>query len=193
MPDDFIPEEDGECWEDDDEEDAEHGVCEHCGGEYWDGGSNCTCQNEYAPSETWDEWQARYDAEERTVGGWLLHRWWRLCHTVKHLPGNVYWAVRNFIQRGRRGWADEDVWRLGEYVCRVTAAMLRELAETTDGFPPDVSYEEWQAILRKMADGYEAGAQLFSENLWDGDVYPLLEKFGAGLDLMREWLPALLD
>lgn len=68
-------------------------------------------------------------------------------------------AVRNFIERGRRGWHREDLWAFDHHIARVIAGGLRELAEVSHGYPGDEefpTFESWQAWLRDTADMLEA-------------------------------------
>jgi len=61
--------------------------------------------------------------------------------------------VRKFIQRGIRGWSDEDVWGFDTYINRITAEGLLRLAETSHGYPNEfANLEEWQKYLRSMAN-----------------------------------------
>lgn len=63
-------------------------------------------------------------------------------------------AVRMFIQRGRRGWCDEDVWSVDSYINRVTGEMVKRLAETTPGYPglEFRSLDEWKTFLSELSD-----------------------------------------
>lgn len=78
-----------------------------------------------------------------------------------NIPKEIFW----FWQRGRRGWADCDVWSLDGYLISWLPEALRELAKIAHGCPPalydDATGKEdqcwkWVAILEEMAEGFEA-------------------------------------
>lgn len=72
---------------------------------------------------------------------------------------NMYWRLKRkivrFWQRGRRGWADEDVWSFDDYITRVMAEGIAHLADTDHGWPGENSkwptHEEWVAYLRDLS------------------------------------------
>lgn len=45
------------------------------------------------------------------------------------MPRDWWYAVRAFIQRGRRGWADRDNWSMFSYLSDVMADMLKAMRE----------------------------------------------------------------
>ncbi len=49
-------------------------------------------------------------------------------------PRDWYYAVKWFIQRGRRGWADIDNWSMFSYLSDVMADMLKDLRESGHGY-----------------------------------------------------------
>lgn len=60
--------------------------------------------------------------------------------------GAVRLASRT-LQRTWRGWSDEDLWSLQSTLCRTLGAQLIALAEQTNGWPGEGTFEEWQAAL----------------------------------------------
>lgn len=67
--------------------------------------------------------------------------------------------ARMFIQRGRRGWSDEDLWQFDHHIGQVIAGGLRQLAATTHGYPQGEEFPEfevWQAYLTGIADDLDA-------------------------------------
>lgn len=64
--------------------------------------------------------------------------------------------IKHFIQRGIRGWSDEDIWGFDYYLISIISPALRRLAQTTIGHPGDLTITEWKKILNKIADGLEA-------------------------------------
>lgn len=88
--------------------------------------------------------------------------------------------VRLFIQRGRRGWSDEDLWSFDIYLAKVMADGFRALADRTHGWPSGQfdTFEDYQKFLRKTADvlAYWASPDGFAER----------EAFEAAQQAMRE-------
>jgi hypothetical protein len=62
--------------------------------------------------------------------------------------------ARMFIQRGRRGFCDEDVWGFDCYIARVMSSGIARLADTDHGWPCGdkwPTYEDWVRYLRDLA------------------------------------------
>jgi len=64
--------------------------------------------------------------------------------------------IKNFIQRGFRGYSDEDVWSVDWYLASIIPPMLRDVAKYSVSYHPTLeSMKEWQEILHRIADGFE--------------------------------------
>lgn len=91
-----------------------------------------------------------------------LYRWraWRLWGPVWLRRTLRVRGIRAFVQRGRRGWADEDLWQFDHHLGRVISGGLRQMAATTAGWPagePEFdSFEDWQRFLVGIADDLDA-------------------------------------
>jgi len=92
----------------------------------------------------------------------------------------TYLEIKWFIQRGRRGWADSDVWGFDSYLSCVIYEGIGRLRESPVlGYPADFPegtdnclsadvreltceeghndrFEEWDQMLGKIAKGFEA-------------------------------------
>lgn len=94
--------------------------------------------------------------------------WWR-----EILSPKTYWRwVKWTWQRGRRGYADCDVWSTDSYICSVVVPMLRQLKKARSypaGSMPEGSdytdyteadsqrwQKEWDERLNTMIAGFEA-------------------------------------
>lgn len=77
---------------------------------------------------------------------WVPHWWKRTIHAV---------PVREFIQRGRRGWSDSDTWSLDTYINRVTGEALVYMNAHNMGWPGGQSEwptpEDWEKYLLTMS------------------------------------------
>lgn len=110
--------------------------------------------------------------------------------------GNPRQSLRElkwFIQRGRRGWANCDVWSLDTYLSGWLPSALRHLKETKHGVPIGCvdsgdrdgcgnsseagmkrAEARWNAILDTMIAGFEA-AQRIQDGIYEKELgpYPL--------------------
>ena len=75
---------------------------------------------------------------------WALYRLW--ANHISMFPRKVKW----FIQRGRRGYADCDVWDLGDYLMTMLPEALKQFRENMGGYPPDMTFEEWESKLKNI-------------------------------------------
>ncbi len=108
---------------------------------------------------------------------WAVHRFWRWTIWERVSPRRNWRRLRVFWQRGRRGWADEDVWGLDSYLARVIAESTAHLAEIAHGCPisflPDyktrwdhtreeseLAHAEWHAWLRAASAHFAAYEQV---------------------------------
>jgi hypothetical protein len=93
----------------------------------------------------------------------------------------TYLQIKWFIQRGRRGWADNSVWSFDHYLARVIYEGIERLRKSTylgcpadfpkaDGSTPDVKellkckeydprFEAWREELGKIASGFKAWSE----------------------------------
>jgi len=71
------------------------------------------------------------DDMSRLFGKSPYRRLMRGIGNVRRFPREVKW----FIQRGRRGYSDQDVWDMHSYLDSIIPPMLRELADMAHGHP----------------------------------------------------------
>lgn len=81
----------------------------------------------------------------------IVYPYHRVLQFIKDIPREVKW----FIQRGKRGWSERDVWSVDSYLNKVIPEMLVELAKTTHGVPSKyMKHEKWCNLLRGQASMY---------------------------------------
>lgn len=85
--------------------------------------------------------------------------------TFDHLRFVVRHGFWGFFQRGWRGWADHDTWGTDHHLARVTAGMLRHMAEIAHGFPMDIL--EIAGVDNETEAGHEYGIQIWKKWLTD--------------------------
>lgn len=79
--------------------------------------------------------------------------------------------VKYFMQRGRRGFSDRDLWGINFYLSDIIPKMLRKLADNHFGCPVDFFDESrkqdechlWRKELIRYAEGWEAIAKVLND------------------------------
>jgi hypothetical protein len=125
--------------------------------------------------------------------------------------------IKYFIQRGRRGYSDEDIWDFHDYLCSILIPVLKEFSKKNMGCPGEFWDKEskndechkWSETLEEMSQGFEAAQALMNmqyfkmkkneENgCWtrenDEEKHKLLtEKYNRGMKLFSENFMSLWD
>lgn len=60
------------------------------------------------------------------------------------------YKIKWFIQRGKRGYSDCDIFDVSDWFIQVIVPMLKQLKETKHGYPWDMTEKEWDNQLDKM-------------------------------------------
>jgi len=96
------------------------------------------------------------------------------------IPGEVYRNIRWFIQRGKRGYSDYDIWGFDYYLIKVISKGIKELQRQVHGVPGNIAekfkdkndpdgidnaMKEWKRILGEIAWTFES-AHKVNENDW---------------------------
>lgn len=88
----------------------------------------------------------------------------RFIMPIIEFPNNSYRAIKRGIQRGYRGWADEDIWGFDYYLSNIILGGLKRLKETKQGYPCDLTKKEWSKILNKMIYTFKLNKSFFDGN-----------------------------
>jgi hypothetical protein len=59
-------------------------------------------------------------------------------------------AIKHWWQRRTRGWDDRDTWSLDWTIAKFVLPRLRRFREVSNGYPADMTKEEWDTILNRM-------------------------------------------
>ena len=87
-----------------------------------------------------------------------------------------------FLQRGWRGYADQDVWSLDGYLSRWLPDALRQLQGS--GHPNGITGREWDEILGEMEKGFTAAREVIDLDFSDpADIENLAEDAKRGLKM----------
>lgn len=115
-----------------------------------------------------DIWAEQAEISERVTPPSLLVRAARWLQTEPGRTTPVHTA-RMFIQRGRRGFSDDDLWGFNGYMAKMLSDALRKLAANHVGFPLGSTDEEWKATLLTIADGFAN----YATSLREGNYAPV--------------------
>lgn len=81
----------------------------------------------------------------------ILYFPYRLASRIEDLWQNTF----AFFQRGKRGYADKDIWDFDYYLAEVISGGLKILLENHTAYPGELTPEEWDKILAEMIEGFE--------------------------------------
>lgn len=86
--------------------------------------------------------------------------------------------IKNFIQRGKKGWCPEDTWNLDNYLSRVIAESVDYLNKNKHGYPHRLTDKKWSKILKDISEGMLA-VERFDDNF---DYDQSFEKYKSEYD-----------
>ena len=102
----------------------------------------------------------------------------------------MFKRIKYFIQRGKRGYSDEDTWDFHSYLCDILIPVLRNLSKNKMSCPVEFWDKEnkndecykWSEILESMAQGFEA-----AQMICNMQYYKMTKTtFGGSTGLTRE-------
>ena len=126
----------------------------------------------------------------------------------------MFKEIKWFIQRGKRGWSDRDIWSFDNYLCEIIPPAVRELKNGSgcpSGFYDEKNInnecQKWYDILEEIAQGFEASQEItelhfnWKENKTHGYVHEydkeknlqLTKKYNRGMDLLKKYFLSLWD
>jgi len=119
----------------------------------------------YSAKSVMRELEAEIKREETSFPYRMYKRVYRLIWNNFYI--NDMWRdILAFIQRGKRGWANRDVWGFGKHLSKIILEGLKHLKQYQNGHPGDLTEEQWIDILNQIIYTFET-----AYDIWDGDVY----------------------
>lgn len=74
--------------------------------------------------------------------------------------------IKAFIQRGKRGYANSDVWGFHRYLSEVIAGGIDKLTKEVHGYPCNLkNLKEWEVILKKISKTFKTAKEIDDDNL----------------------------
>jgi len=125
-----------------------------------------------------------------------LKKWF--INNPRDLKNNIKW----FIQRGKRGYSDSDLWDFDSYLAEIISKGLKEFSEEIHGVPDDIakkfkdedkelieSVKEWKRILLEISWTFE-NTDLIDRVEYDKEV---LKRYNNGWRLFKKYFYHLWD
>lgn len=121
--------------------------------------------------------------------------------------------IKSFIQRGFRGWADEDTWDFDIYLAKIISEGLTHLKENNQGCPGDI-YEkynkqkkftqkqkdklamgEWNTVLNIIIRGFSLVPELFEAKVFKNKklVNSYMYELERAFDFFKKYYFSLWD
>lgn len=92
-------------------------------------------------------------------------------------------SIEFFWQRLTRGWDDSDTWSLDEVIAKFALPRFRRFMELTNGYPSDVTEEEYTLILEKI----EYALSIAANQNYDELTMEEQTKVAEGLELFGKY------
>lgn len=105
----------------------------------------------------------KYNSVEKSIKSFnKADRKERKEHPIKYYLSKIYYRVINFLediprytksflQRGKRGYANSDVWGLGYYLSDIIEHSVGDLKKNLNGHPTELSEGQWVDILNSIS------------------------------------------
>jgi len=92
--------------------------------------------------------------------------WWWIRHGIWNKIIDFPSEVKYFIQRGKRGIADGDVWGFDHYLASVISKGTDKLIKNAHGYPSNLkNSRQWSTILRKISKTFKTAEKITSLDL----------------------------
>jgi hypothetical protein len=104
-------------------------------------------------------------------------------------PRDLYLSIKWFIQRGKRGFADYDVWYFDIYLSRVIKKGISQLKERKQGVPGELTQKEWDSILNDIIYAFTEEENALGKNPYNN----FDERKEKGWKLFKEHFHDLWD
>lgn len=128
---------------------------------------------------------------------------WNIDYYWKEIK-SPFLEIKWFIQRGKRGYSDKDLWSLDYYLCEWMPEAIRSYKNSlswpgshVDG--TQMTYKQYQKILEKMAVGFESAKAISNMEYFKGNKIckrtynQLNKKEKEGLILFSDYFTSLWD
>ena len=112
----------------------------------------------------------------------------------------MFSSIRRFIERGRKGFCNEDLWSFDNWLSGLIARGLREFKKNCYSYPNDIdNWDEWMSVLDEMIECFEEQTRGISNFLPSSlETYKKRkahqrEKLHKGFELLKKYYYDLWD
>jgi hypothetical protein len=93
--------------------------------------------------------------KEHPIADYFISLFNYFIYRLPTLPKDIYREIYWFIQRGKRGYSDRDIWGFNTYLSNVIVEGLKQLKEERHGYPLGLTPKKWDKILVQIIEGFE--------------------------------------
>jgi len=136
--------------------------------------------------KSWDEVKAELEKRDR----WPINLYYFLRYRIWFSLSEYWRRFKGFFQRGRRGYARYDLWSFDVYLAEVIGNGVHDLCKFSHGYPPEITWEEWERILTKISDGFLYYSKKFDE---DEEFEEREKRLDESLELFKKYFRNLWD
>jgi hypothetical protein len=116
--------------------------------------------------------------------------------------------TRWFIQRGKRGYSDCDLWNFGEYLLKILKEGTGKLKDNHMGHPYNMTDNKWTEILGEMEKGFDKGLMISDgmeemvneegkfekyRNYTDKEISQFKKEYSQAMSLLKKHIFSLWD
>lgn len=121
------------------------------------------------------------------------HIWCPLCRLFYFRPKNFFHNIKLFIQRGKRGYSQEDYWCLNYYLAKYLAGVLDDWVEKSHSYPLELSgktftEKEWDLFLKDSSEAFKKYVEF--QDTWN---FPKQGEYEANMKKIRRFFFILGD
>ncbi len=112
--------------------------------------------------------------------------YWPVKRFIKDIPWKIK-QVKFFYQRGKRGYADCDLWSLDYYITKIMIQALKQFKNNHGGYPGHgeaETPEKWDSIIEEMIVGFEAAQRVIDDDYFKTTGFPEQHKEGDA----KKWI-----
>lgn len=108
--------------------------------------------------------------ESHPILNWFQSYYYRLGRICEY-PEEIYDEIKYFIQRGKRGYSDRDLWGFPWYLAEMLPKALKQLKEIQhilptwkQGEPEEVAQKRWYGIMDNMIYTFEIAHKILNDH-----------------------------
>ena len=116
----------------------------------------------------------------------------------------MFKKIKYFIQRGRRGFSDEDLWDFSYYLSNTICEGIKEFRKDISGYPSSMTPEKWAETLASIEDGFKAALTISDRSLtvtgkdgkieFNDELYAdYMKRFNKAMDLFKKYYFGIWD